>query len=169
MFLLAIGAMDNEILRSRVDTLAARLQALEDREAIRALIASYGPLADSGDAERIAALWRKGGVYAVGAMGEARGHDEIAALITGKMHRSLMAQGCAHLLGPVAITLQGDRATARGHSIVFRHTEEGFEVFRVSANRWELARGAEGWKVMRRDNAVLDGDAEAQALLHPAS
>ncbi len=31
------------------DTLAARLQALEDREAIRDLIARYGPAADSGD------------------------------------------------------------------------------------------------------------------------
>ena len=31
------------------DTLAARLPALEDREAIRDLIARYGPAADSGD------------------------------------------------------------------------------------------------------------------------
>jgi len=38
-------------------TLEERLQALEDREAIRALIARYGPLADSGDAAGVAALW----------------------------------------------------------------------------------------------------------------
>ena len=35
--------------------IAARLQALEDREAIRALIASYGPLADAGDSAGLSA------------------------------------------------------------------------------------------------------------------
>lgn len=155
--------MNNEIF----DSLAARLQVLEDREAIRSLIASYGPLADSGDAERLAALWQPDGTYAVGAMGEARGREQIAALITGRIHQSLMAQGCAHVLGPVAIALAGDYASARCHSVVFRHTETGFEAFRVSANRWELARGPDGWQVTHRDNAVLDGDAAAQALLNP--
>lgn len=169
--MLKIAAMDNEYLRSLVDTLAARVSALEDREAIRALIASYGPLADSGEAQALAGLWREHGIYGVGGFGEARGRTEIAALITGASHQSLMADGCAHALGPVAIDIEGDRATARGHSVVFRHTGTGFEVFRVSANRWELARGAEGWQVLRRDNALLDGDAAARALLapHPAS
>ena len=167
--LIAPGTMDNDMLRALIDTLAARLKVLEDREAIRELIASYGPLADSGDARAVADLWREDGVYAVGAMGEARGRAEIAGFITGETHQALLADGCAHLLGPVAIELDGDKATARGHSLVLRHTGGGFEVFRVSANRWELARGADGWKVLRRDNALLDGNAAAQALLHPAS
>lgn len=147
--------------------LARRLRELEDREAIRALIAAYGPLADSGDGAGIAALWAEDGSYGVGGMGRAEGRAAIGGLIAGEIHRQLIAQGCAHLLGPVAIDLDGDRATVRGHSLVLRHSENGFEVLRVAANRWALERGASGWQVRHRENALLDGSAEARALLSP--
>jgi uncharacterized protein (TIGR02246 family) len=147
------------------DALLSRLSALEDREDIRTLIASYGPLADSGDAEGVAALWSEDGVYAVGGYGESRGRAAIAALITGETHRQLMANGCAHLLGPVAITLDGDQAMATGHSVVLRQSDGAFEVYRVSANRWALVRTVDGWRVARRDNALLDGSEAARALL----
>ncbi|MFN5782700.1 MAG: nuclear transport factor 2 family protein, partial [Novosphingobium sp.] len=71
------------------DGIAGRLRLLEDREAIRDLIARYGPLADAGNAEAVAALWHEDGVYAVGGMGEARGREAIAALISGPVHQSL--------------------------------------------------------------------------------
>lgn len=147
--------------------LEARLQTLEDREAIRELIARYGPLADSGDAAGVAALWAEDGVYAIAGFGEAKGRVEIAAFIDGDNHRQLMAEGCAHVLGPVAIDLDGDNATARGHSLVLRWTGDEFEVHRVAANRWELARGQDGWLVTRRDNALLQGSEAARALLSP--
>jgi ketosteroid isomerase-like protein len=146
-------------------TLEARLRAVEDREAIRDLIASYGPLADSGNAEAVAELWIEDGSYVVGGIAEAKGGAAIAALLTSETHRALMADGCAHMLGPVVIDLEGDRAVARGHSAVFRNGATGFEVWRVSANRWELVRTADGWRVERRFNAPLDGSYAAQALL----
>lgn len=149
----------------QLPTVDERLIALEDREAIRNLIASYGPLADSGDAEAVAALWTEEGSYAVGGMAEAKGRAAIAALINGDTHRTLIADGCAHLLGPVAIDLADDRAVARGHSVVLRNGTSGFEVWRVSANRWELVRTTDGWRVERRVNAPLDGSEAARALL----
>lgn len=151
-----------------MDRLAARLRVLEDREAIRDLIARYGPLADAGEAQALAALWAPDGVYEVVGFARATGHAQIAALIDGPMHRALMADGCAHALGPVAVDFGAeDRATARGHSVVLRHTGAGFEVYRVAANRWTLARGDEGWRVLHRANALLDGAAAARALLAP--
>lgn len=147
------------------DAFAARLQALEDRESIRDLIARYGPLADTGDAAGVASLWCEDGVYAVGGMGESIGLPAIAALIEGPVHRQLMADGCAHLLSPVAIDLAGDSATARGYSAVFRWNDESWTAVRVSANRWELARGQHGWAVARRDNGLLDGNDAARILL----
>lgn len=143
---------------------ADRLVALEDREAIRDLIARYGPLADRGDATGVAELWSSDGVYAVSGFGEATGHAAIAALITGPTHQSLMAGGCAHVLGPVAIDLLGDEALARGHSLVLRHTSEGYTIYRASANRWHLRRETQGWRVIRRDNAPLDGQEAARRL-----
>ncbi len=153
---------------TRLAALEARLTELEDREAIRNLIASYGPLADSGDAGGVAALWRDDGVYEVGGFGANRGHAAIAALIEGPTHQQLMHEGCAHLLGPVHIRIDGVRALALGHSCVLRHRDGGFEAYRVSANRWELAREADGqWRVTRRSNRLLDGDPAARALLSP--
>jgi hypothetical protein len=78
-----------------------------------------------------------------------------------------MADGCAHLLGPVAIDLAGDRAIARNHSVVFRHQEGQFAAHRVSANRWEFARTDGRWQVTHRDNVLLDGAEAARALLSP--
>jgi uncharacterized protein (TIGR02246 family) len=143
---------------------AARLQALEDRAAIADLIARYGPLADAGDAAGVAALWTDDGVYAVDGFPEAYGHSAIAALIKGPVHRQLMARGCAHLLGPATITLAGGRATALCHSVVLAKSGEDWAPVRVAANRWELARTPDGWRVVRRDNALLDGRERARAL-----
>lgn len=164
--LTALFLADKRDEKRRVaEDVSERLQRLEDIEAVRNLIASYGPLADSGDAQAVAALWCDDGVYAVGGMGEAKGRAAIAALIEGPTHQQLMADGCAHLLGPVAIKLHGNRAVATGHSIVFRQATSGFEIYRISANRWTLLRTREGWKVERRDNQLLDGNEAARALL----
>ena len=150
-----------------IETVVARLQALEDREAIRDVIARYGPLADRGDAQALAALWTEDGTYEVVGFASARGRAEIAALIDAPYHRDMMADGCAHLLGPVAITVDGDRASAVGHSVVFRHHEGTFSAFRVAANRWALARDTHDgqWRVIHRANALLDGAEAARVLL----
>ena len=154
-------------MEQRLFALERQVAALEDREAIRSLIATYGPLADCGAADAIAALWTADGTYEVVGFATARGRAEIAALIEGPTHRALMAGGCAHLLGPVAIDLAGDTATARGHSVVLHWTGAAFEVLRVAANRWTLARIEGRWQVTRRDNALLQGDAAARELLRP--
>ena len=150
-----------------LQTFEDRLRALEDREAIRNLIASYGPGADCGDTEVVAAIWAEDGSYSVGDMVDAQGRSEIAALMTSDLHKSLMAEGCAHVLGPVVIDLENNTAVARGHSVVFRHTGSGFEAWRVSANRWELERKSFGWRVVRRENALLNGQDAARILFIP--
>jgi len=144
---------------------AARLAALEDKEAIRDLIARYGPLADAGDCAGAAALWTQDGVYEVGGFGDYRGRAAIQALLEGEAHQSLIGDGSAHVLGPPVIALDGDRAVARNHSVVFRNIGDHWVAHRASANVWHLARTAEGWRVARRINRLLDGLAEARALI----
>jgi uncharacterized protein (TIGR02246 family) len=139
-----------------MDSLAARIERLEAIEAIRNLIAHYGVLADSGDAAGVAALWREEGEYDVGGYGVARGSAAIAALIESETHHSLMDAGCAHVLSPHHIELDGDRATAAGYSAVYRLAENGPQVWRVSHNLWYLARESDGsWLVTRRINRPL--------------
>lgn len=159
--------MPTDCVEDRFSALESRLAELEDREAVRNLIARYGPLADSGDAAAIAAMWTEDGVYEVGGYGAHTGRAAIATLFTAGTHLELMRNGCAHLLGPLHVSLDGDRALAVGHSCVFRHTQTGFEAWRVSANRWELEKHSEGWRVRRRVNRPLDGDDAVRVLLTP--
>ncbi len=136
----------------------SRIRRLEDIEAIRNLIASYGPLADSGDAEGVAALWSENGSYDVGGFGVSTGRQAIAALIAGDTHKALMAKGCAHVLSPHHVRLDGSKAVATGYSTVFRKKGEVYEAWRVSANRWQLARQPDGsWLVDLRINRPVDG------------
>lgn len=150
-----------------VAVLAARVRNLEDREAIRNLIAAYGPSVDRGDAAAAAALWHEDGRYDVGGFGICRGREEIGTLLDGDVHHQLIGGGAAHVLSPVWIDVQGDRAEAAGYSCVFRWTGSAFEVFRVAANRWSFRRGADGWRAEERINRLLDGDDVARALLLP--
>ncbi|WP_449469425.1 nuclear transport factor 2 family protein [Sphingobium chungangianum] len=145
--------------------LAARIAILEDREAIRDLIASYGPLADAGDCAGAAALWAEDGVYEVGGFGSHTGRAAIQALLEGESHQSLIHGGAAHVLSPPVIDLDGDRATARTYSVVFRKADDIWEAHRASANMWHLVRVGTEWKVARRINQLLDGSAEARALI----
>lgn len=145
--------------------LADRIAALEDREAIRGLIARYGPLADAGDCAGAAALWTEDGVYEVGGFGAYHGRAAIQQLLEGESHQQLIHGGSAHVLSPPVIELDGDHAAARTYSVVFRKAGEIWEAHRAAANEWHLARTGEGWRVTRRINRLLDGNAAARALI----
>jgi uncharacterized protein (TIGR02246 family) len=147
------------------DNMGARIAALEDREAIRDLIARYGPLADAGDCAGAAALWAEDGTYEVGGFGIYQGRAAIQALLEGESHQTLIHGGAAHVLSPPVIELDGDRATARTYSIVFRKAGEAWEAHRASANMWYLVRIDGDWKVARRVNSLLDGSADARVLI----
>lgn len=159
------SAVQDRKALTQVGDAATRLAALEDREAIRDLIARYGPLADAGDCAGAAALWTLDGVYEVGGFGEYRGRAAIQALLEGEVHQSLIAAGSAHVLSPSVIDLDGDHAIARTYSVVFRKAGDCWEAHRASANEWHLVRTGDGWRVERRINRLLDGSVEARALI----
>ncbi len=54
------GQDDHPLAGLVSEALERRLQVLEDRAEIADLIARYGPAADSGDADAVAALWGTG-------------------------------------------------------------------------------------------------------------
>ena len=144
---------------------AQRLQRLEDIEAIRNLIASYGPLADTGAGASLAQLWVEDGEYDIGGFGQVKGHAALAAMMDSPVHKGLMEQGCAHILSTHRIELSGDAAIAIGYSTVLRRIGETYEPWRVSANRWWLVRTPAGWRITRRENSPLDGSPEVRSLL----
>jgi hypothetical protein len=149
----------------RLDKLEARLQAAEDQLAIIRLLNTYGPAVDSGGSREGAALWADDGVYDVGGMHRAKGHDNIAALYDAQGHQDLIHQGSAHLTATPRITLNGDDAEAVAYSFVVLRGDKGWNVWRASANRWTLKRTADGWRIAERYNRPLDGSEESHATL----
>lgn len=143
-------------------TIEERLRALEDRAEIVDLIASYGPAADSGNGQAIENMWSADGTYGFDAT--TLEHSELAGLVDFETHRDYMSSGCAHILTPPTVQIEGDKAVALNYSIVFIHREEPWVAERVSSNRWDLVRTEAGWRVAKRQNRLLNGNEKAWEL-----
>lgn len=107
---LAVGP---RVLAADLDQLAARVQVLEDREAIRALILAYGQAHDHRDYRTFASLFAQNGEW-VGGLGSAKGPQAIFELMDKTIgHNPLPAgSGTYHVMTNDQIKLDGDRASA---------------------------------------------------------
>lgn len=148
----------------RLSELEARLQSLEDQSAIYQLLARYGPAVDSRSEDAAAALWAEDGRYDFGGV-PLVGASEVGRLVNLETHVGYVKRGCTHVIGMPLVHVDGDRATATGYSRVYVHDGDGWKVERASANRWELVRTDQGWKVANRVNRLMDGSADGQTLL----
>ena len=101
----------------RISALEDRLARLEDEHAIARLIASYGPLVDAGEADRVAELWTEEGVYDVEDY-LMEGRDQVAAMVRSDAHQGLIGRGASHFLGPAHVSVDGDRAVAVCESVL---------------------------------------------------
>ena len=93
--------------------LAARLQVLEDREEIRALILAYGQAHDHRDYRMFASLFATDGEW-IGGLGSAKGPDAIFALMDEKIGHNPLPNGSGtiHVMTNFQIEIDGDRASA---------------------------------------------------------
>jgi len=154
-------------LEDKVAALEARVRLLEDQIEIHRLINSWGPAVDTGDAAAAASLFSDDAILESD-LSYLIGPAAISAMVLAEGHQSLIAGGSAHIPAFPLVRIDGDRATAVGYSRVYRHTDDGYDVWRVSANAWSFTRTAEGWRVSRRTNHVIDGGPEAPKLLRRA-
>lgn len=141
-----------------------RLQRLEDVQAITQLIASYGPLVDAGEADRVADLWTEDGVYDVEDL-HMTSRADVAAMVRSDAHQGLIGTGCSHFLGPAHVSVDGDRAVAVCESVLLVHHNGRVLPARIGANHFELVRTTDGWRTTRRTTRGLDGSPETHALL----
>ena len=156
--------MDDPSVQDRLVALERRVALLEDEVAIHRLINSWGPAVDTGNADAAAALFADEGILESD-LSYLIGPAAISAMVNGEGHQSLIRGGSAHIPAFPVVQIAGDRATAIGYTRVYRHTDEGYEVWRLSANRWEFVRTADDWRVTRRTNHVIDGGPEAPTIL----
>jgi hypothetical protein len=142
---------------------------LEDRMAIYQLMSTYGPCADSGSGDVVETLYTDDGEYDSGFIvceGAAGVRDMLEAM---PLHRSLMADGCAHIIDMPFLRIDGDKAIAFCHSQLLRHQGgENYVIFRTSATFWNFERTQVGWKIARRVNRPLNGTEDGQKLFRDA-
>ena len=158
-----------------------RLRAIEDRLEIYNLVASHPPSADTGADYYSRAIYLEDGSMDLGGGKGAVGNEAIAAIVKTPAHQAAIAGGLAHFASLPHVSIDGDTAVATSYlQILMPHptaepielsghgTTRGFRIHRVGANRWELVRTAEGWKIKRRTLRPLDGTAPARELLKSA-
>src|SRR5499427_22684 len=157
-------------------------RSLEDRLEIYNLIASHPPSADTAGNDHIAASWVEDGVFDRGEnLSSPRGRDSIASQVLSLDHQAAIERGLAHFTSLPHVEIEGDAAIVTSYlQILVPQSEgdpvdvpnhgssKGFRVHRMTANRWELARTAEGWKIKRRTLRQLDGSEPARRILRGA-
>src|SRR5215475_2814735 len=163
-------------------SLEDRIRAIEDRLEIYNLIASHPPSADTGGSEHIAACWVEDGVFDRGeTLSSPRGRDTLAKQVQSAEHQAAIAGGLTHFTGLPHVAIEGDTAIVTSYlQLLVPQTQgdtvdvpnhvrsKGFCVHRMTANRWELVRTAQGWKFKHRTLRQLDGSEPARKILQGA-
>lgn len=149
------------------DSIEQRLQAVEDELAIIRLVASYGPMVDTGLTHLAPHLFAEEGFYDV-SFGRLEGRAAITAMLSGEEHQSVVRQGIAHVMGLPYVEIAGDSATAVNPTHLYLRDGDGYRIFRVAQNVWKFARTAEGWNIVERYNRLIGADDEARSLLESA-
>ena len=162
-------------------TLEDRLRAVEDKLAIYHLIASHPPAADTGSDGYYRGAFMPDAVIDLGGGKAATGNEAIAAVVNTPEHQAAIASGLCHFAGLPRVELNGDSAVAISYLQVLTPNREakpaelsghglssGYRIHRLGANRWDLKRTENGWKVVRRAYRMLDGTEGARELLRAA-
>lgn len=139
-----------------IESLAARLQAVEDRLAIIELEGAYARTFDSRNGAAWAALFVPDGIYqARGATPEkgnfVQGHDALAEFCTNAPFDGI------HYLHLPQLTVDGDTAQARIHLefVGLFHTAGNPSVRMVGYYDVRYARTAEGWRIVHRITSTM--------------
>ncbi len=157
-----------------------RLRAVEDTLAIYHLIASHPPAADTGTDSYYRNAFMPDGVIDLGTK-TATGNEAIGAVVRTSEHQEAIAVGLCHFAGLPRVELHGDTAVAISYLQVLTPNREakqvelsghgqssGYRIHRLGANRWDLKRTKDGWKVARRAYRMLDGTEDGPKMLRQA-
>jgi hypothetical protein len=105
----------------------------------------------------------------------------IAQQVKSPEHQAAIAGGLAHFTGLPHVAIDGDTAVVTSYlQIIVPQSEgnpvgvpnhgssRGFRIHRMTANRWQLVRTGNGWKIKQRTLRQLDGSPAARDILQQA-
>lgn len=151
--LLVLGTATQAPAAESLESLAKRVQVLEDREAIRALILAYGQAHDHRDYRTFANLFASNGEW-VGGLGSAKGPQAIFELMDKTIgHNPLPnGSGTVHLMTNDQIVIDGDRASAVTKWTYVTPGDEGApRMVYVGHYNDQFIRENGQWKFLRRE------------------
>jgi hypothetical protein len=160
----AHGAVASKSSPATIAQLELRLRALEDREEIQNLLAASPFSSDIPSVAFQEGMYVEDAIMNSGGAGsDMRGREAVVDTIRVPNHLAAVESGMAHFAGLPHIRIDGDRAVATGYLAILVSNPDGPKVplgqyapasglmiWRVTANRWELARTAQGWKMTKR-------------------
>ena len=168
-------------MKKSAHTLEERLRDVEDRLEIYDLIASHPPSADTGADYYTRIVYTEDGELDLGRGAPVVGNETIAAITKTPAHQAAIAGGLAHFAGLPRIEINGDKATVTSylqiltphptgepHEVPNHGVSNGFRIHRVAANRWDLERTPDGWKIRRRTVRTIDGSEPPRDILRGA-
>ena len=119
--------------------------ALEEKDAIREVLAEYCFRLDDGQFAEMAALFTEDGTWDT-AFGKAIGRAAIAELARSLRERAAQPRPRAiHLVTNISIALDGARAQVRSNWTVVQNSPEGPKIGSGGGYRDELVREGENW------------------------
>jgi hypothetical protein len=147
-----------------LDGIIGRLTALEDRLAIMSLLAGSAYSSDTASEPYWSAMFAEDAVLDRGGDRPVdRGRADILKVVNSANQHDAIAHGMAHFAALPHVTLDGDSAVAVGYLLVIvpdanapnvdlpgKGTSPGLSVYQLTVNRWDLARGTDGWVVTKR-------------------
>ena len=155
--LLALGAHGQQVQAATdVAALAARIQVLEDREAIRALILAYGAAHDHRDYRTFASLFATNGEW-VGGLGSAKGPEAIFELMDSTIGHNPLPEGSGtyHVMTNERIAIEGDQASATTQWIYITPSDDGApRLVYLGHYDDQFVRENGEWKFLRREAPV---------------
>jgi uncharacterized protein (TIGR02246 family) len=132
--------------------LAARIQVLEDRDAIRALLVSYASTLDARDFAAFEQLWARDAEFLGGAGNNAKGPAAIRDLLRGLLTKNAAAGPGRdfHLVMNQTIDVTGDTATGYSRGTwVSTNAENRLQVTIVANYYDQFVREDGRWKFKR--------------------
>jgi len=149
----ALVAQDNNALENRLEAMAARLQVLEDREAIRAVLEEYVGYNESRDYRAYAKLFASSGELIL-RRGRATGPDNIHAMMEenfgGAIAPDSPLNNASHILSNVIIDVDGDTATASSRWTLVIEGDPQPGVLQAGFYLDKLVRENGRWKFQQR-------------------
>jgi uncharacterized protein (TIGR02246 family) len=149
----AIGVLTPALAADDLESLAARLDVLEAREEIRALIMAYGQAHDNRDYRTFSNLFASNGEW-VGGLGSAKGPQAIFELMDRTIGHNPQPNGSGtyHVMTNDQIKVDGDRASSTTKWLYVTPGENNTPTL-VFLGRYvdEFIRENGEWKFLRRE------------------